>query len=1006
MKKICFILFILPCFIQIQAQTNNFIFKHINRASGLPVDEVTCLAQDSTGFIWIGSKEGLFRFDGFNYKGFYHIPGNNQTIPDNFIFNLHVDKEGLLWIGTAGGAAVMQNNGRILRILDSQTEPSFSENSDGIHDIHEYKGIFWISTGDGLYSVRKNKNQIISLQKHDLKKEFGYSTNQLGPLVTDRSDKLWISTLHGLVIYNPLKKELLHAGNNPSSLNILKERNAFRTLFIDESKSMVWYSTWEPAVRIYNMNENKVTTEYSGKRSDNPDFSNLISQFLKDDHGTLWMATGKGVKTAGDEDDYFRNVISHKPGNLYSIQSDNVTALLQDKEGSIWAGTTEGISIAQPYTQSLVNLSSNNVEEYPFAKGAVNTIIPVDANTFLIGTYGGDGLYRTDASFRVQEHYSFGSVKYNWVWKYYQQGDTIYISTQEGNLLYNATTKKVKKLTEPPFDKFHPISSFVPGKNGTIWMSQFFNNFLQYNPVTKKFKIYRMPEMGEGVTNVSLSRDNENNLWILSNTRGLLKFDETKEKITDRLLVKTGLLEAHILFLKDLGENLLIGYRTKGISLYNKKKKSYRHFSRTDGLISNSVTDAIQTDKYNVWITTRNGISRFNLAAGTFMNYNYDNGILQNDFECIAKLPDGRLAAGSKNGLVHFFPEKINAPQELSPPVITAINIYGNEMPVDSFSVNNPLHISYNENYFSFDYISLQYQNNQQIEYAYMLDGFNKDWIMAGNRRFASYSNVTGGNYKFRVKARFPGGEWIENKIELPIVVHTAFYKKTWFYIVLGLLLAAVIYSIFLYRLNQIIRLEKMRSSISSDLHDEVGATLSSISIFSEMAKQSVPANSKAEPFLQRIGDRSRDSIEKMSDIIWSINPENDSLQQMLIRMKNFVNENVEGKDISVHWEESEMISKLKLGMAQRKNFYLLFKEAIINAVKYADARNISVALSVHNKMVSLKIIDDGRGFSFETIRQGNGIKNIKHRALLLNGNASIDSVPGKGTMVYLQFRH
>jgi signal transduction histidine kinase len=126
----------------------------------------------------------------------------------------------------------------------------------------------------------------------------------------------------------------------------------------------------------------------------------------------------------------------------------------------------------------------------------------------------------------------------------------------------------------------------------------------------------------------------------------------------------------------------------------------------------------------------------------------------------------------------------------------------------------------------------------------------------------------------------------------------------------------------------------------------------------------------------------------------------------MLIRMKNFVNETVEGKDISVHWEESEMISKLKLGMAQRKNFYLLFKESIINAVKYAGARNISVALLVHNKMVSLKIIDDGRGFSFETIRQGNGIKNIKQRALLLNGNASIDSAPGKGTMVHLQFRH
>jgi signal transduction histidine kinase/ligand-binding sensor domain-containing protein len=994
--------------IQVHAQSGNLVFKHITRASGLPVDEVTCLAQDSTGFIWIGSKEGLFRFDGFSYKKFYHEPGNLQTIPNNYISKLYVDKEGLIWVGTVTGMALMKNNGQILRVLNAETESLFSKNLDWVFDIQEHKNIIWISTGNGMFSCRKKGNQITTIQKHDLKKNFKYSTNQFGSFVIDSKSRLWICTLHGLVIYDPDKKELFHSGNNPSSLNILKDKSAFRSLIINEGNRILWYSTWEPSVRVFNMDANKVNTIYSGKGSDNPDFANLINQFLKDDHGTVWMATGKGIKTLNRKNDNYEQSIHYQTGNLNSINSDYVTSLLQDKEGSIWAATSEGISIAQPYKQSFVNLSGNSVEEYPFAKSAVNIIIPVNANSFLIGTYGGDGLYRTDASFKVQEHYSFGSVNYDWIWKHYTQGNNIYISTQKGNLLYDTITKKLKKLTAPPFDQFYPISSFVAGKDSIMWMSQYSNNFQKYNPTNKQFKVYNLSEIGEEPAIVHLARDNDNNLWILTTTSGLLKFDEAKEKITERLVVnkKNGLLETNILFLKDIGEELLIGYVSKGISLYHKKNKSYRHFSRSDGLISNSVTDALQTDERTVWITTRNGLSRFNIKTKTFLNYNYDNGILQNDFQSITQLPDGRLAAGSAKGLVHFFPDKLNLQQKLLAPVITGINVYGKDFPVDSFSVTNPLHIFYNKNYFSFEYISLQYLNNQQIEYAYMLDGFDKDWVHAGNRRFASYANLPGGNYTLKLRARLPGSNWIETSSGLSIFVETPLYKQWWFIPLLFVLALLIAYALFRYRLQQLLRMERLRAAISSDLHDEVGATLSSISIFSEMAKQTLPFASKTEPYLQRIGDRSRDSIEKMSDIIWSINPENDSLQQMLIRMKNFVNETVEGKEVAVHWQESEMIARLKLGMAERKNFYLLFKEAIINAVKYANAKNISVQISIDNKIVSLKVSDDGKGFSFESIKPGNGIKNMKQRALLLNGEATINSSPGKGTTVHVQFRH
>lgn len=538
MKRPCLIIAILCCLhLQVIAQTGNLVFKHINRASGLPVDEITCLAQDSTGFIWIGSKEGLFRFDGFNFKNFSHIPGNNQTIPNNHILKLHVDKEGLLWIGTAGGMALIKNNGQVLKVLKSETNTLFSKFADDVFDIREDQSTFWISTGDGLFSARKKENEISGLQKHDLKKDFGHSTNQLGSMQIQRG-QLWISTLHGLVIYNPEKRTLLHSRNNPDSLNILKERHAFKSLSIDEKGNSILYSTWEPAVRIYDRAKNKTTTIYTGRGSANPDFSNLINQFLKDGYGTLWMATGKGIKTIDNSNS--EQINTHKPGNLYSIQSNYVTSLLQDKEGSIWAGTNEGISITQPYKQSFVNLSANNVEEYPFAEWPVTDIIPVDSNTFLIG--GGKGVFRTDASFKVEEHYLFGTIKYDWIWKHFIQGNDIYISAQEGSLVYDIKTKKLKKITEPPFDRFYPISSFISGKNGAIWMSQYYNNFLKYNPYTKQYKTYNLPALGEEPSIIQLAKDNDNNLWILSSA-GIFKFDEVQEKIIERFLVneKNGL---------------------------------------------------------------------------------------------------------------------------------------------------------------------------------------------------------------------------------------------------------------------------------------------------------------------------------------------------------------------------------------------------------------------------------------------------------------------------------
>lgn len=1004
MRRLILILFLSFFFLFGTTQSINPVFRHITRSSGLPVDEVLCIAQDNSGFMWFGTKEGLFRYDGFTYKGFYNKPGDSATIPGNNISKIYVDSKGLLWIGTVqSGLTVMRNNGKVLK--------SFNVVSSGnVADIKEdKKGFIWCSTGNGLFQLQKGNGSIKMVKRIDLP-SYGHGTNIVGPFVFDEEDRLWMCTYKGLAIYDPAKDALYHVKNNPFHLFLLNDTLAFASIFLDTVSKKIWYSTWEPATHVYDLKTKINTTLYSGKRTALPDYNQIAGQFLTDSRKNLWMATWKGVSLfAGNT----RKIFIHQNDNAFSLLSNAVNNICEDREGNFWFATAEGISITRPYHQPFLNLSGNSANEYSFAGKAVTSIIPVDSNTLLLGTYAADGLYETNMHFTVKRHFSFGTMDYDFIWKYYNDAESrqIYISTQAGMLVYNIRTHTVHKLLTPPFNEGQPVSSFVPADSGNVWMSRYRNSFFKYNLKKKTFRKYNLADLDEKPQMLWLYRDNDQALWIKANATGLLRFDEKTEKITERIVVKPdsrqGLLQSEILCLRDIGNYLFIGYETKGFSLYKKTSKAFSHFSKEDGLAGNYVSEAIQTKDGNVWIATTNGISRFDTATKGFINYNYDNGILENNFATITQLPDGRIGAGSIKGVVLFHPDSINSNKNVPPPVITDLSIYGRKVSADSLlSKRLPLHISYKENYFSIEYISLLYHNNQQVEYAYLLQGLDKDWIPAGNRRFVSYSNLKGGAYYFKVKARLPGGSWTESSFALPISVSEAFYTQGWFYFLMALFFASIVYGIYQYHLQQILRLEKIRTAISSDLHDEVGATLSSISIFSEMGRRSVDASSKAGPYLQRIGERSRESIEKMSDIIWSINPENDSLCQILVRMKNYANELLEAKNIAVHWMESENLGALKLSMTKRKNLYLLFKEVVTNAAKYSGAKNMYINLYADHRYIKLFFSDDGVGFDVDTIQAGNGLKNMQRRSASLNGTIRIESAPQTGTSIIFQFKY
>jgi signal transduction histidine kinase len=332
-------------------------------------------------------------------------------------------------------------------------------------------------------------------------------------------------------------------------------------------------------------------------------------------------------------------------------------------------------------------------------------------------------------------------------------------------------------------------------------------------------------------------------------------------------------------------------------------------------------------------------------------------------------------------------------------PVVTSFKVSGKTIPVSSV-----VKLDAKNNSFSFDY-TLPGSASSAC-YAYMLEGFDTGWITAGNRTYVNYTNMPGGNYIFKLKASVDNMHWVSASNPVIIHISTHFYNSVWFVVILAsaILFATALIIYFAYRtqLQRIIATQKIRNNIASDLHDDIGSSLSSIMLMSELAqKKSAETNN----YFDQIRDNAGKIIENMNDIVWAINPKNDSMTEIMTRMQNFASALLEKKNISLQFEAGPGIKNLKLTMEERKNFYLFFKEAIHNAFKHADCTVVKVDIDNKEKNINMRIEDNGKGFDVSKNFMGNGLNNMRNRAAEIGGTIKIDSSAGTCTTVCLDFK-
>ncbi|MBM3405601.1 MAG: hypothetical protein FJY10_12030, partial [Bacteroidetes bacterium] len=508
------------------------------------------------------------------------------------------------------------------------------------------------------------------------------------------------------------------------------------------------------------------------------------------------------------------------------------------------------------------------------------------------------------------------------------------------------------------------LRSIVQAKDGKIWISTQ-NGISIFDPKTRKFNNCLMNTLQRsGITKRwvnGIVQDTLGRMWLTIDGQGLLKVEEKPENHFD-----------------------------------------FKLFDTRSG-INDPAMGKMARDQYgNIWLINY-GLIHINPYNETFHLFNEYNGLSDNVSvdESIYVDPEGTIYLGREGKFETKDFTEIDFSGWDIKLILESIEVNGKNIPLTAgMGDKQTILLKANQNNLTFGYGAICFRDPDQVLFQYMLEGFDRNWIMAGTGRSARYTNLSPGTYTFRYKLLNREGVQ-NNERSLKIVIKPFFWQTWWFIATVSVVLLLIAWVLFRYRVRQLIKVERLRTRIATDLHDDIGSTLSSISILSDLLSRET-SNPKSLQMVGNISKNSRQMLEKIDDIIWVVNPTNDRFQNLSLRIREYAIPLFESKQMLFEILIDEKLSTLKLAMDVRRNIYLIAKEAINNLVKYSACKKARILFREHDPELFLEISDDGKGFDVSSPTSRNGLKNMHARAKQINARLKIASSPGNGTTIEL----
>jgi len=829
------LLFVQVCCFTAWPQLRQVKFEHIGTETGLSESNILSILQDSRGFMWFGTGNGLYKYDGYTFTAYRNDKHKPESISSNFIHCIAESRNGDLWIGTSGGGLCRYDR-RKDRFIRFQNNPSNSNSlaADEVYTVLEdSEGNVWIGTMGGLDHFDSEENKFTHY-RYNRNDSTSIGDDYIRKIFEDRNHNIWIGTFKGgLNLYNKNSKTFTRFQHSKENNRSIGSNDVF-TMF-EDSEGRLWIGTTENGLDLFNREKKEFFHFKYNVANNNSLASNSVRSIAEHNNHQLWIGTENGGLSIFDiRERIFYNYTTDEFDNA-SPGSNSVNCVYKDTKGNMWIGTfNAGID--------MVNIDAARLSHYrhislrnSVSNNKVLCIYEDSRQNIWIGTDGGGlNLFNPQTghfTYFKHEKNNKKSICGNYVLSVCEDSKgNIWVGTWgDGITVMDRTYQKFKHFKANAED-----SKSLSNKNAwkifedsdkNIWIGTYGGGLNKFNPWDDTFTSYQYDEKNtEGIRDNwinSIHEDRDGNLWVCTSGGGLNRFNKKTGKFAS-FMPEPGtnsISSANVNSLyEDRSGNLWIA-TSAGLNFFDKKNSRFTAYTADNGLAGNEVFGILEDGKGNLWISTDNGISCFNITARTFKNLSIADGLQSNRFkeQAFCKSRNGAMYFGGNNGFNVFFPENIKTVSFNPPVVITHFQIFNKDVPVSSndghssslqenITEAKTIKLSYRNSFFSLAFASLNYCKPEKKKYAYMMEGFDKDWNETGTQHIATYTNLDPGKYIFKVKGLDNEGNWSPLIKTIGLVITPPFWLTWWFKLATVAIISGAAGGFYFIRINAIKR--------------------------------------------------------------------------------------------------------------------------------------------------------------------------------------------------------